>query len=321
MKQINILITAIGGDIGANIANILYEQNKRFNIFGTDINEKVFNINKVKKFYKVDACENSNYLNQILKIVKDHSIEIIIPVSEKEILWFNKNRNIFDDLNIKLIINSENTINTFLNKLETSSALNKLLVDTPQTYLLSSFKNQISFPLVLKAISSVQTKDIYFLKEQNQLDYLKCSINNHNDYIIQKNIGSVDEEYTTTVYRSDQKLEVISFQRKLSAGMTSFATISNDKMLKDHAKKIAVSFNLHGSINIQSRKVDNKFYIFEINPRISSTVYIRNHFGFHDLLWWIEDTLNIVLLKSQQIHVDLVGTAILGYQYKFFKEE
>jgi len=58
MKQINILITAIGGDIGANIANILYEQNKRFNIFGTDINEKVFNISKVKKFYKVDACEN-----------------------------------------------------------------------------------------------------------------------------------------------------------------------------------------------------------------------------------------------------------------------
>jgi carbamoyl-phosphate synthase large subunit len=100
--------------------------------------------------------------------------------------------------------------------------------------------------------------------------------------------------------------------------MTSFATIVNEKVLNDYAIKIAKEFNLNGSINIQSRKVNNSFYIFEINPRFSSTVYIRNHFGFKDVLWWIKDTL---LLYQKKIKIKNSGSAILGYKYNFYEEK
>lgn len=322
MKKINILVTGSGGDIGANIVNILSQQTSiKFNIIGTDINEHIFNIDKINKFYRVDKTDSLNYLNQILTIIEQNSIELIIPVSESEIIWFSENITIFTNLKIHVIINSKNIINSFLNKLETTRVLNNIFVKIPQTYLLSSFNDQLDFPLILKSNYSIKTKDIYVITSKNQFDYLRNSINNHDDYIVQEYIGSIDDEYTTTVYQSSSKLKVISFKRKLTGGMTSFATISDEKVINDYAVTIAKSLNLNGSINIQSRKVGNEFYIFEINPRLSSTVYIRDHFGFQDLLWWIEDVMNCKIMDNLHRKIDLEGSAILGYQYKFFKKD
>ncbi len=322
MKKINILVTALGGDIGGNVVNILSAQEYiKFNIIGTDVNKKVFNFDKVNKFYQVPKTDNANYKIQILQIIDENSIDIVLPISEREIIWFNNNISVFDSLKIKVIINNKNIIDKFLNKLETSKKLNEIFVKTPRTFLFSAFNNQLEFPVIFKGKSSITTKDIYIIKSQNQLNYLKASVDNHDDYIIQEYVGSIDEEYTTTVYQYNNNIEVISFKRKLSGGMTSFATITNEVTLNEYAKKIAKSLNLQGSINIQSRKVGREFYIFEINPRFSSTIYIRNHFGFQDLLWWIDDILDNNSLFLKQKNIALKGDAILGYQYKFFNEE
>ena len=36
------------------------------------------------------------------------------------------------------------------------------------------------------------------------------------------------------------------------------------------------------------RKTKRGFIPFEINPRLSSTVYFRHFFGFKDVEWWID---------------------------------
>ena len=56
--------------------------------------------------------------------------------------------------------------------------------------------------------------------------------------------------------------------------------------------QIANEWNLKGSINIQLRLIDNKPIIFEINPRFSSTVYMRHKLGFKDLIWSLADFYN-----------------------------
>jgi len=321
MIKINILITAVGGDIGGNIVNILAEQkNILFNIIGTDLNPNVFSIHKINQFYQVDKVENLNYKNQIIQIIRDNDIQIVLPLSEKEILWFSKNKTLFSNLNIKIMINDNMILNNFFDKFKTSQLLNNISIKTPQTYLFQEFNSQIDFPLILKSKYSIVSKDIFIIKNKSQLDYLNISIENKNDYVIQEYVGSYDEEYTTAIYQSNNKLEVISFKRKLTGGMTSFASIVNEEILKNYATQIAKSFDLKGSINIQSRKVDNDFYIFEINPRLSSTVYIRNYFGFQDLLWWIEDILKLKFLNNTQPVINSCGSSLLGYQYTFFKE-
>lgn len=321
MKPINILITAVGGDIGGNIINILSTQNLiKFNIFATDINKEVFQYNKLYKFFKIPKTTHKKYAEQIIKIVKDENIDLIIPVSENEIIWFNKNIKLFDKLDVKILINNPHITDTFLNKLETSKVLERISIDTPKTFLLSKYKNQLNFPLVIKAISSTISKEIYIIKNQLQLKCLLQTIENKDSYITQEYVGSIDDEYTTTVYKHKNDIKVITFKRKLTGGMTSHATIKDEKVLKKYAKKIATEFQLQGSINIQSRKVDNKFYIFEINPRFSSTILIRNHFNFSDLLWWIDDTMKLHTIDKNKKIVNK-GVALLGYTYNFFNDK
>jgi carbamoyl-phosphate synthase large subunit len=53
--------------------------------------------------------------------------------------------------------------------------------------------------------------------------------------------------------------------------------------------KIAKKLELNGSINIQLRLHEGLPYIFEINPRFSSTVFIRSELGFNDVAWSLGD--------------------------------
>jgi len=308
------LVTAVGGDIGGNIINILSEQKDiKYNIIGTDINATIFYSNKLKSFYQVDKVNTFNYRKKILEILKIHNIHIIVPVSELEILWFNLNRDLFKKY--KLIINNTNIITYFLNKLETSKKLKNINIKTPSTYILSQYNNQINFPIIIKSITSTISKNIYKIHSEVELNYIK-SILDQNNYIVQEYIGTIEDEYTTTVYQSNNILKTISFKRKLTGGMTSFANIVNEDVLNSNAINIAKAFNLNGSINIQSRKSGKDFYVFEINPRFSSTIYIRDYFGFQDLIWSIKDILSLDVSKNN-INICKKGSAILGYRYDF----
>ena len=62
---------------------------------------------------------------------------------------------------------------------------------------------------------------------------------------------------------------------------------------------LAKKINLNGSINVQLKINNSRYAIFEINPRLSSTVMMRHKLGFKDCLWWIEYILNNKLPKNK----------------------
>ena len=107
--------------------------------------------------------------------------------------------------------------------------------------------------------------------------------------ILQEYIGDKSEEYTLTVFSDGSIVNSIAFKRELGfGGMSRYVELSHDKKLYDIADKIAGMFDLHGSINVQLRKVNEDYYVFEINPRISSTMGFRMLLGFNDVAWWID---------------------------------
>lgn len=312
----NILITSVGGDIGINIVNILIKQKLfKCNLIAVDVKEYVFSKKLVNKFYKVPRTEDINYLDKMDEIISLNNIDLIIPSSEKDILFYKSNKDYFNQKNIKLLINNDNLIDDFLDKEKTSLVLKKLGVNTPNTYNLDTYSYELQFPVIVKAKKSIISKTVRVIESKEELEYLKSVLFNKNEYIVQEYIGSANEEYTTAVYRSDKGTKSISFKRNLDGDKTGFAVIDNYKQLDNYSSLIAEYYNLNGSMNIQSRKQDSEFYVFEINPRISSTVYIRDHFNFSDLLWWICTLLNIKFTFNK---IDKEGISVIGYTYNFY---
>ena len=72
------------------------------------------------------------------------------------------------------------------------------------------------------------------------------------------------------------------FQRKLNKVMIYYARTSRNKKIDNALEKIPKITNLKGSLNLQFKIFSKNISIFEINPRLSSTVMIRHMLGFKD---------------------------------------
>lgn len=297
---------------------ILQEQTLlKCSLFGTDIKEYVFCKKNLAQFYQVPRVSDSTYTDTLINIIQKDKIHLIIPSSEYDIVYFNDNRSLFENLNVKVLINNTEIINSFLDKFKTSKILSDLAIATPETYLLSGYNGELKFPIILKASKSTVSKEIKIIRSQDEFDHIIELINDKSEYILQKYIGSSEEEYTTTVYKDTKSTKVITFRRTLDGDKTGYAEIVNSAKLDHYSRLLADNFLLNGSINIQSRMYNNDFYIFEINPRISSTVYIRNYFNFRDLIWWISNILNISI-DTDSLPIKECGIGILGYTYEFY---
>ena len=78
-------------------------------------------------------------------------------------------------------------------------------------------------------------------------------------------------------------------ERLLVGGLTSWARVIKNENVQELVKFIADEWNLKGSLNIQLRLTEKGPMIFEVNPRFSSTVYMRHQLGFKDVLWSVEE--------------------------------
>lgn len=286
-KEKIILVTGVGGDIGQGIIKCLKELDYDDKIIGCDIDNYAAGKVLVDVFINSPrATEEDIYIQFIKRIVENNNIRYIIPSSEPEIKVFNKYRRYFEEKNIKLLINNEFIINTFLDKYKTSKFFMENNLPYPRTYPITEFKNQLSFPVVLKLKESAGSKGVFLIHDNDELKYFR---KRYNDCIIQEYIGNVDNEYTIGVFSDGENIHSIAFRRYLGLGSLSrYVELINDTKIKELAEEIATITKLRGSINIQVRKEKEKYVVFEINPRISSTVYFRHYFGFEDIKWWVD---------------------------------
>lgn len=282
----NIFVTAVGGDIACAILRCIRDGYSCNTIIGCDISKHVQGIMYIDKFYLAPRYTiKDKYIEFIKKICIENMITHFLPTTEMEIIIAHKIREFFINHGIKLMINNQLLIEKATSKYSTSKYLLNNNILSPETFYLKEYKCQLGYPIIIKPDNGCGSKKIY--KVNNEKEYYSMEDNDDN-LVVQKYIGSSDEEYTVGVFSDGVITESIAFKRKLGfGGMSIFVEAIKDVEIDDISKKVADIFSLKGSINIQMRKDNGKYYIFEINPRISSTVGFRHKMGFCDLIWWL----------------------------------
>jgi carbamoyl-phosphate synthase large subunit len=286
------LITGANGDIAISICRILKQNFKKPIIVGTDIQTEGRGEFFLKKIYKISSPSNKNYIKHIINISKKY--KVIIPTTEKEILFFSKNIKKFK--NKIVLVNSPNIIRIFSNKSLTYNFLKK---------------NNFSVPAFSERLSSIKKfKKIFFLKRdvgngnkdykiiKSTKEFVQLKNLNKKKWIAQEYLGSIYKEYTCAVVKLENFKDVLILNRKLDKGYTYYAEVVKNHYLKKTLLDLADLINLDGSINVQLKINKKKFAIFEINPRLSSTVMMRNKMGFKDFIWWLNYKLKKKLPKK-----------------------
>ena len=277
------MVTAISGNVSNGILKVLADTEDT--VFGCDINDYPVGMDKVEDFWRSDLAVSPCYIGNLLKKCKEYEITHLIPVNEIEIQVVSDNIQKFKNEDIKVIVNEPKIVDVFLDKYQTWRFLKKIEgISIPETFKISDFKGD-GTPYIVKPRKGCGSKFLKLITNESELASLNI---NDNEYIVQKYIDAPEDEYTVGVFSDMLHISTIIFKRKLEHGYTSFVELIRDDTIVEIAEMIAEKIQLKGFINIQLRKYKNKNYIFEINPRISGTVYFRHMLDFTDVLWWLD---------------------------------
>lgn len=306
MENISILITGIGGGgVGEQILKSLRICGLKLFIIGTDITDICFSRENVDKFLIVPSAYDENYGKCIRSIVDNYNVSAIFPGSDPELRYFSEKREEFSDIYIS--INSKEIIKLCSDKFETYEKLAQSGFPLPQYKKINSISDCRSidcFPVVLKPnTDSGGSLHIYVAFDKEELImFSKYMLKHGIDTVAQEYAGDSGNEYTIGI-SSDRYGNImgsvilkrmitngLSINKKLrwnnrdiviSSGISQGEFIFDDN-IKKQAECIAKTIGSKGPLNIQGRLTEGKLLIFEINPRLSGTTFLRALAGYNE---------------------------------------
>jgi len=284
-----IMLSSVGGDLAQNVINCIKKMSGENWLLGSDVNPRNSGQSFVDHFIESKLVSESDYLQWLNGVFKEFKIDCYFPLSESEIKFFaeideTSFNTIFTD--VKFIGVNKKIINIFSDKFKTQNWLESEGFQTPKIYPNIDAEGLI-YPVIIKPRFGSGSRGVF--KCRNRIE-LSSVLNLVTEPIIQEYIGSDSDEFTIGLYALGDKIKIISFRRLLSnSGATSWAKHEVQENFVEIGIKIAKKLELDGSINIQLRLHEGMPYIFEINPRFSSTVFIRSELGFNDVAWSLGD--------------------------------
>ncbi len=281
----NLLISGIGSDIGFNAGRIIRDWGLASRLFGLDIHTEhpgmfVFDVCDV-----APRASDSGYVPWLLDYIRRNRIDVFLPSSEAEISRISQlPPEVFGDT--KVLISNTFAVEKSLDKYLCMVHLSRRGLAVPKNGLVGD-SNPQQYPVVVKPRSGQGSKGIFIINDDVKYELLATK-----GHVWQELLGTADQEFTCAVYRSDTTdTRLLILRRKLQGGLTSYAEVVDDPDIENYVRAIAEHLQLRGVINVQLRKTLNGPVLFEINPRLSSTVMFRDKLGFSDLKWWVLDNL------------------------------
>ena len=279
----NILIGGVGGDIGLGAARILNDFKWNGTIYGCDITSNHPGHHECDQCFVLPHVESSNFLELLENLINDLSIAFYIPTSEAEIRFLNKNST-KQIGKAKVLLTNKSLLENSLDKHICLNFLDSKGIKVPEHGLVGETEPK-NYPVIIKPRTGSGSKDLSIIDSLPHYQSFKPPANA--DMIWQKYLMP-DEEYTCPVFRSKATgTRTMIIKRTLLYGFTYSGEVIENELINQYLYDISDAVELNGIMNVQLRLTQEGPLLFEINPRLSSTLMFRHLLNFQDLIWWI----------------------------------
>ncbi len=331
--EINILISAIGGGgHGEQILKALKLANdRRYRIFGADINENCPQFIDVDEAFQIPPANHPEFCEVVIDICKRYEISALFHGCEPELSVYSRNRALFKRNGIFLPINKQSTIEKCLDKVKTNEFLASINVLAPKCISVKDYyevQDPALFPMVMKpSVGSGGSKNCFIAQNKQELKALLkfLEANDEHPIMLQEYVGHEESEYTVGILHDmdGNYINSIAIKRELKSGLNikysvanlsgkpelgknlvissgiSMGLVQKNEEVLTICKLIAKKLDVRGAINIQGRLTSKGFMVFEINPRFSGTTSIRALMGYNE-----PDVLLKKHMFNEKIEVD-----------------
>lgn len=262
-------------------------QDKNVINFGTDMQLSAPALTEADVSLQVPAVYSDDYLQILLSLCVENSIDAIISLNDLELPVLAQNKQMFEDKGIKVIVSDMKVIDLCFDKYKTAEFIASLNLNTPKTFI-SLFDakdaikgNQLSFPLVLKPRWGSGSIGIEFVDDMEELEIVyqllkkkirktilsKASVGD--DYIlIQEKISG--PEYGLDIVNNlngDHKAVIVKQKLAMRSGETDKAITVDNSEIRTIGKTIAENTRHIANMDCDILERDGKYYVLELNPR------------------------------------------------------
>lgn len=281
----NVLISGIAGDIGFGAGRILRDWGWTGRLYGIDIHSEhpgqfVFDQHAV-----APRATDETYMSWLALYIERHNIGLFIPTSEAELAVLSA-LGLRKIAGAHVLIASRHTINRSLDKRACMSYLAECGLRVPENGIVGVTAPS-TYPVIVKPRSGQGSKQIQRIDDAQTFSERAIP-----EQIWQEYLAPDDQEYTCPVYHAAGRgTQILVLRRTLSGGLTGRGEVITEPRIEHYVAEIARHLELDGAINVQLRLTADGPCLFEVNPRLSSTLVFRDKMGFCDLRWWVQDTV------------------------------
>lgn len=286
---VNVLVTGVGQTIGLGILKALACSGLDYRVWVTDCNPLAVGLHMMDQGSLLPSVTTSphQYLQALAQLCRQAKIAIILPGSEPELQVLCKVASDFQrETDTFIMTGCAKAVLGAMDKWQTFQFLTSQGFPVPHTILptpanLEPFAQEQGFPLIVKPRRGSASRGVYLVENPEQLRFYALS---QPGVIVQEYIGPMAEEYTAGVFLPSpgHSHGCIVLQRELVAGVTFRAEVAEAEDVRAYTCKIGEKTGLTGPCNVQFRRAARGPVVLEINPRFSSSVSIRAHFGFNE---------------------------------------
>ncbi|WP_458700352.1 ATP-grasp domain-containing protein [Sulfurospirillum sp. 1307] len=276
MKKL--LISGLGGSL---FPYLIEKLNKQYEMIFIDSNPNVLRLYPNERIYIVPNATEPTFEQVVIKIIKKHLIDFYIPLIDEEIL---KAINIAQKTNIKVLAPSKQFVKLSLNKYKLMQTLMDLNISHIPTFFANNFSDQIKYPLFLKPNIGRGSRGIRKIENHDQFNaYFIFEPYKKNEVLVQPYIDGTEYTVSVTVNNLNQLISIVPKLVYLKTGITRYAKSIKHKKIEKLCKNLVGTLKPCGSFNVQLKEYNGVLYIFEINPRYSTTTVLSVESGINEI--------------------------------------
>lgn len=286
-RKYNVLVTSVGAIVGYGIVRALRRSSLPVNIVGMDIYSDAVGQFWSDDFLIAKPAADEGYLSFLLDEIKARDVDLVFFGNEAEMNKVNADRKSLGCYSDKFVLNREEVMSVASDKWATyqflmDHGLQDIAIPSSLDVGFDAAREMYGLPFIVKPRCECSSKGIMAISNAaSYTDYRR----HRSDFMVQKLIGDDEHEFTVAVFGTGDGGHAgsISLRRRLSNdGSTSKAWTVDDSMLDECVDRLTMRLKPLGPTNYQFRFENGRYYLLEINPRISASTSIRAQFGYNE---------------------------------------
>lgn len=273
-----VLITGAGGAAIAEIIRSLQARGLR--VLTADMDKHAPGLFLSDGGYVIPAGKAPSFPAAIRSIIRKEGVGVLVPLVDEELL---ASADLAGD--VEVILPRREFISTCLDKLALMNELARLGLPCPATRQASEGPGDLRFPLIMKPRTGRGSRGVLALSDPQALtNALAVYGLDAEGMLLQELIDGPEYTISVVVWRDGAVQAVVPKLVHSKIGITKIAESRRDDEIDRVCREIQSRMEAYGPFNVQLRK-DSKgrIYIFEINPRFSTTLSLTSAAGVDEV--------------------------------------